>query len=361
MAKMNLTLEKLKSASFTVLRLKLTFLILILSPLWFLLFGKLLLYRIFIYYVARYLDPKLGKMVSSISNFFAAHDVYKNSYTVNVALHIVGRVDRQHLIHSFEKILRKNQTPGGHPIYLELTQKIVKKFGYTFWKDLDNFQVSDHIRYLNERNPDKEVTLDDLHEVIGRFGKTPMDSSRSPWEVFVIKNFSSKQNPSVKSAFIMRFHHCLADGYTVMNILSKLGDNGPLPLVGMPKAPYDHLKDMPTLKRRLIMVIRAVAIFFRGPYLLTGQMFSADNNEIVQTSKSNYNQIMRFYECDPIQLMELKQVKNHYKVNINTLVTTMVVGGIHAFMKKKNVCPSKIHMTFPLPVFNHADKLRNYL
>ncbi|CAL8125041.1 unnamed protein product [Orchesella dallaii] len=340
---------------FTLARLILTILLILCSPILFFAYGVLLIYRHIVFKVAKYLDPQLGKMVDALSNLFSAHDVYNNSYTINIGLHAAGKVDKYHFVQAFSDGILSQRTPEGQFLYPELTQKIVTKFGYTFWRNLDNFKVTDHIRYLNESSPDAPVTVKEMRDLISQFGKTPLDPSRSPWEIIVIKNFVNDKHPEVKSAMILRLHHCMFDGYSVFNVFNKLTDNG-ITLAGTP------LQNPLTDGKRwwLKYLVMPIVFFFRGPYELFGQALSYDSNKLIQTSKENFRGVMRFDECEPISLVELKEIKNYYGVSMIALTTGLVAGGLKKFLAKKGVPPQKIHMTFPLPVINHPDKLRNY-
>lgn len=338
----------------------LTTLLILFSPVIFLVYGFLSLYRFIVSKIARHFDPKLGKMVSSLGSIFAAHDIYGNSYTNNIALHVVGKIDRLHVIRAFENLLETSVTSSGEPLYPEMTQKVVTKFGYKFWKNVDNFQMDSHITYLNPENPDAPVTDSELREVIARFGKTPLNSQRSPWQIFVVRNLSSSTNPAVKSAFIMRLHHVMFDGNSILNVFGRLTDNE-LTLAG-PKA--DQLKNQATknpILKWLQAILKPVVVCIRGPYELIGQIMMYDNNQLSKTSRENFKNVMRFYECEPIPMEELKAIKNFYGVSLTALHTTLVIRGLKKFMESKNINEEKVHMTFPLPVLNHPDKLRNYL
>lgn len=108
-------------------------------------------------------------------------------------------------------------------IYPELTQRIIRKYGYHFWRSVDNFKVENHVRYLNPECPNMPVTRTELRDMLtNKVGKLPFDSTKSPWEILVVSNMIDDRDPEVKSVFILRVNHCLMDGYSIANFLNKV-------------------------------------------------------------------------------------------------------------------------------------------
>lgn len=74
-----------------------------------------------------------------------------------------------------------------------------------------------------------------LQKLLGDLASMPLDYSKPLWQIHLVENVMGG------SAFVMRFHHCMADGIAMMGVIAQLMDTEPsapieLPEVGSPKA-----------------------------------------------------------------------------------------------------------------------------
>ena len=80
------------------------------------------------------------------------------------------------------------------------------------WKDDEQFRIDTHLRHL-DLAPD-----DDLADVLSELMSVPMSFAHSPWSWTILHGL-----PEGDAAFV-RIHHCLGDGFALLDVLMSLAD-----------------------------------------------------------------------------------------------------------------------------------------
>lgn len=89
------------------------------------------------------IDPKIRQSLEGINATFAGHDPYHDPLIVLMPyFSISSQLDVPTVVKVLkEKVIEPN-------FYPELSQRIVRKYLYHFWCEVENFKVENHVRYL---------------------------------------------------------------------------------------------------------------------------------------------------------------------------------------------------------------------
>ena len=101
------------------------------------------------------------------------------------------------------------------------------------WETDPNFDLDNHLHHAALPAPGD---LSTLQRFLGDLASTPLDYSKPLWQVHTLENVMGG------SAFVVRFHHCLADGVAMMWVIGRLMDVAPDAPVELPDAPRKSRK-----------------------------------------------------------------------------------------------------------------------
>jgi WS/DGAT/MGAT family acyltransferase len=105
--------------------------------------------------------------------------------------------------------------------YRRFHQRIVrpgKMFSRPYWEDAPNHRVENHIERLDLPQPAGES---DLMDLVNQKMNTPLDFALPLWHVTVVNRVAEG------SALIVRIHHCIADGISLMQVLLRMTTTAP--------------------------------------------------------------------------------------------------------------------------------------
>lgn len=91
--------------------------------------------------------------------------------------------------------------------------------GRAYWEDVENFNSSQHITPVRTPLPADPKLLEEL---VSRVMSVGLDFSHPLWHFYLVERYGEA------SALVMRFHHCLADGVSLMNVLSSITQERPV-------------------------------------------------------------------------------------------------------------------------------------
>lgn len=110
--------------------------------------------------------------------------------------------------------------------YPELQQYVDFWMGFMFWKQDFKFDLSHHLKFqkIPETTRDVEDTTSQIyiHSLVEDLLNRPFPRGRSPWEIYIVENYKNSELASTKlvsksmTAIVLRFHHSLADGYSLL-------------------------------------------------------------------------------------------------------------------------------------------------
>ncbi|UJR84648.1 WS/DGAT domain-containing protein [Sandaracinus amylolyticus] len=84
------------------------------------------------------------------------------------------------------------------------------------WEDEPDFSIARHISRTRLQAPAGRAELEAL---VGGLMSDPFDWSRSPWRVVIVEGLAAG------TALVVQVHHCMGDGFALMEILLSLADD----------------------------------------------------------------------------------------------------------------------------------------
>jgi hypothetical protein len=342
-----------------------------------------------VYLLARrfHSSDDLGKMLSFTSSFFAADNLYKQPRANIVTICTVeGTLDLAHFrnlwcTNVMEATIPSDRANEGTTIkveeeeatptllYPELTQYIYNWGGYTFWKEDLNFNLNEHIntlhlnysKYSKPHDGDSESDIKDedllLSELREELLNRPWVRNKPLWEIFLIPVASGKQ-----TFLVIRCHHCLADGYAILNLfISKLCKN----------SEFDN--PMRTKRRErpglLEMFTWVLFLPFRGGYALAEHAvmaltYSIFRTKLISRSSSNNKQpLFHLKTIHPISVKVIKQIKTAYGVSFASVLHSLETAIVQELLRLKDEVdfPQSVSSVCVFPLKGHPLTLTNHL
>ena len=84
------------------------------------------------------------------------------------------------------------------------------------WEFDPTFNINAHVQKVGLPSPGDESALKDL---VNDLMVVPMDMTKPPWQLYLVENYGEG------SVMVARFHHTLADGLSLVNVFTSLGDD----------------------------------------------------------------------------------------------------------------------------------------
>ena len=138
-------------------------------------------------------DPTNPMMITVVMTFKAPIDFERLKATVSVRLLRMARFRQRVVISRL-----------GH--------------GSPYWQDDPDFDLNYHVQRATLPPPGDQTAL---QEVVSLLASTPLDQSRSLWQIHLLQNYAEC------CALVGRFHHCIADGMALMHVILSLTDAEP--------------------------------------------------------------------------------------------------------------------------------------
>lgn len=130
---------------------------------------------------------------------------------VTAVLWLDGRLDRTLLADRLQTRL-----VDAYPTFRRRAVASRRRCGRRVWADDPTFDLDHHLRTA-ELGGDRDEAA--LAELVGELTGTPLDMSRSPWQVHLVAG------PGAGSTLVARLHHCIGDGVALASVLLTLTDD----------------------------------------------------------------------------------------------------------------------------------------
>lgn len=201
-----------------------------------------------------------------------------------------------------------------HKYYEKLQKIFVSKYGLHYWKKASNFSVDDHIEVLDV----KFSRFDEILEFMNRHASEIKFAKEIPaWKIFIANNL-----PDNQSAIIVKIHHSMADGLSLMSFLLNLGDSKEYGLIKLPKIkPWEWI------------FVYLFAFFQLFAFFKEAFSRKADNHgfksEKLTEKKNSYCSFS----------FDLKAIKNYAienGISVNDVLLTLLTKALNSYHKRKS-------------------------
>lgn len=194
-----------------------------------------LIYRQLLLIYAKWCKPSLGKLLCARSALAALDDIHTAPKCTLLGVAVVaGDIDVRQLQQDVMRRIVNAKDSNGHKMYPELQQYFSQWGGYLFFKNVKDFRIENHVSVV-EKSETKEMSELDLINLRVELISKPYKKGQSPWEFVVLRNYHPKfplmidvdnncadytkhDSKTKKSVLIMRIHHGIADGYSLLKL-----------------------------------------------------------------------------------------------------------------------------------------------
>jgi diacylglycerol O-acyltransferase len=139
-------------------------------------------------------------------------DAKTNPMMITVVLRFRGQINYDRLITDLQSTVQR---------FRRLRQRVVipgKIFHRPYWDDVPTFKVQDHVERLNLRLPADDAAVGEL---ANQKMNTALDFTKPLWKLTLVDNHPEG------SIIIVRIHHCIADGISLMRVLLQMTHAAP--------------------------------------------------------------------------------------------------------------------------------------
>jgi len=258
--------------------------------------------------------------------------------------------------------------------YKRFKQRTLQDGRHAYWEDDPNFDVSRHVHRTALPGAAGKA---ELEELASDLRSTPLDFSKPLWQFHLVENYH--ENGMEGSAFIMRIHHCYADGIAMIHVLLSLTETDPKDSLVHIEEELTPSKDRSLLKRVIEPLNEFVDHTFKT--FKWGQDLLEEGVEIVrhpsnvlgyarqkvelalETAKialmSNdpetcFKGKLGVNKCaawsNPLLLREMKQVGQALGCSINDVTLACITGALRTYMLNRGQTPSGLEIRAVVPV-----------
>ncbi len=240
-------------------------------------------------------------------------DTVQNPMIIN-AVYVTDPLD----VDTMRGVWRRRVTEaGGGKRYPRFIQRIVSVGGRDYWEEDRDYQLERHI--FECPDCDGVQSQEDLQKLVASLAAQPLPGDRPLWQIQAIPEYRDG------SAFIVRIHHAIGDGATLVPVLFALvdphrqrdEDEGEVsPRVETGKAVY---------AKTAVKVAAAAA----GPYVLLKKAIRRrDANALTGSVLSGTKRVSW---SAPLDLDKIKDVKNRLGATVNDVLMACVAGSVRRY------------------------------
>ena len=274
-----------------------------------------------------------------------ALDRPRNRMVVTAVLRLDGPVDPAALCRLVtERLL---------PQYPRLSQRVVPRrvpWLRPRWQDDPDFAVRRHVRAVRLDGSVGRAALQDLvGDLLGR----PLDLEAPPWELHVVEG--ADEAAGRRGAVVARFHHCLADGKALAEVLLHLTDDaepGDGPGNGDPGRPssvdprdaahrsgdgapsrWALVRQAPSLALEVVRTVAEVVSYLGEPRTaLRGRLGTAKAAAWTE----------------PHDLQDVKRVADSLGASVNDVLLAALAGGLRRHSERRGSSPRDVRVVVPV-------------
>ncbi|CAG7733438.1 unnamed protein product [Allacma fusca] len=283
-------------------------------------------------------------MLPARNSVFATDEIYKSPKgTLVLRATFAGKLTIHQLKNLIRTKLVNRRMSDGELKYPELQQSVEKFLGFYFYKQDKTFDLNHHVTWIGK--PQEVFNSSDGAEIHEILIHRAFQSEKSPWE-FVGMNLEG--NPA-ETTIYFRIHHCLADGYSIAQII--ISDLGERPMGFIKRVTKNASPDRTRL---------SILDLWRVPHEQVKQRYFSKDINALHNSGINLSKRYHSLVTDRIELDLVKGIKNNENCSFTAVILACVTASFRKhFLRVGGEIPDCIHTICPLPIPNHGDRLGN--
>lgn len=192
------------------------------------------------------------------------------------------------------------------------------------WERDPTFDVSRHIVTATVPAPGDEAAL---QRALSKLASEPLDKAHPLWQLHVFEDYAGG------TIVFSRIHHCVADGFALMNVLLSLCDADERHILDAPIAPHRRLHDdwhaVLEHPSRAPDLLRALSSY--GASLLRLLLLPADphtplRGKLVTEKRIGWTR--------PLALQEVKAIGHAAGASVNDVLMAIVAGALRTYLQR---------------------------
>lgn len=224
-------------------------------------------------------------------------------------------------------------------------QCVVQEGMHAWWQKDAAFSLENHISALSLPEPDSKACL---QSVASEIINTGLDFSRPLWHIHHIDNYQQG------SVLIIRIHHCIADGMSLVRLLISLTDNAAdprgvelsndKPTTGAGSGHHPGLWDVLTHPSLLVDYAKRT---LSGIAELAKITFGVTDHDSPLKGPLSGNKKVAWAE--PFALSDVKRIGKKLNATVNDVLVAATAGALRQYMLRNlgNAGQACIHVTIP--------------
>jgi WS/DGAT/MGAT family acyltransferase len=228
--------------------------------------------------------------------------------------------------------------------YPRFRRRIAWVRGRPWWEEDPGFDLAHHIVAPGE--PIRSTAQ--LQEYVGREAARPLPSDRPPWQIQVIEEFEDEG-----TAFLVRIHHCMGDGISLVPIIFELMDPAEPGSAG-------HLRPAagaPQARSALHALGLALRVPLAAPGILLRRMLWPRDRHALHGPPVSGSK--RVGWTRPFDLQVVKEAKNRLGATVNDVLMATVSGAFSRYLQAKaGKAVATIRISMPVNVRPPDEPLR---
>lgn len=264
--------------------------------------------------------------------------------------------------------------------YDRFRQKVVEDPMGASWVEDDAFDLAHHVRPEVLPPVAGQPPLQALKARVAALAAEPLEPGRPLWQIHLVEQLDEVDGV-VRSAFIVRVHHCIGDGIALISVMLSITDGGELPPKRRRRAEADAAEDTDWLTDALIrpftdLTIKAIGLTGDGMArsmelvanptqpLAGGLDLARVGYQVVSDaaalalmpddSPTRLKGQATPGKCvawgEPLSLDEVKAVGQALGASINDVLLSCVAGAIGAYLRDKGDDPTGQEIRAMVPV-----------
>lgn len=232
--------------------------------------------------------------------------------------------------------------------------------GNPYWEDDPDFDLGYHLQRTTLPPPGGQAALQD---VVSLLASTPLDPAKPLWQFHLVENYAEC------CALVLRFHHCIADGTSLIHVILSLTDarpDAPWPVVPS-KLPGPSQKGRSTRFRPL------GTLFQQGLDLLIHSSRSTELSEVVRDAAGDLGRflllrpdpdtvlngdlgvIKRAAWSEAVPLEEIQAIRSRLGGTVNDVLLAVTTGALRRYMQSRGDAVDRINIRAAVPVDVRAE------
>ncbi len=237
-----------------------------------------------------------------------------------------------------ERLIKK------YPVFSKKPVNLSGVFSGHEWRHYDEFAIEDHIISAPSLLRQDEAAL---QELISLELSKALPSNRALWRFMLVEEYG------LGSAMIIRVHHSIADGFSLIKVLFDLIDESSespelsLTFSDPKRSKFFELEIKPSFSLKLAhSFFNLFRVMWQGVSSIKQLVFSRSDQKSLLTNKIGV--IKKVTWTQPMDLDEIKNIAKNAGATVNDIMVTIVSGALHRYMHRRDALIKQVRTAIPV-------------